>query len=329
MEYEVVLWRIGYAGSSEGPYRLEEVFERLKERRWTGEVMVHARGRTDNWTPIEDVPEFAPLVAQLRGTYLGPGGDVQWRASADAQERGIQHEVWTEPESQLSVASQQGAAWNKAGIDVREDSFGFLSHQTPPAPRASMEPSPTLKQIIPPAPVPSLKVPPLSSPAAKSPQRIVTEGAQLPGFRTDFQIPVASSTIQAAAVPVRYEQTIPGPTELRSPSTRIVTGPPSRHSNSGIQVEEDGMSAFFAPTPSHTPPPPATIRQQPPAVPKPAIATQAQAPSAVRPISPAPSVVTPGQWVAEPNQLTTRIIEAPPSMPGIVVTEDHFDAFLP
>jgi len=333
MESDTLQWRIGYAGSSEGPYRLSEVFERLKERRWSGDVLVHARGRTNGWIPIEEVEEFAPLLAELRKTYLGPGGDLQWRQSDDRHERGVGPDVWTEPQSQVSIPSHPGDTWIKGGIDVREDSFGFLSPQTPPAPHRPVEPpqAPMLGSI-PLAPRPSLNLPPPAHASSKTPQRIVADGAQLPGFRAEFQVPVPGSNPahQASVAPIRYEQTIPGPVEPRSPATRIVTGPPSRHSsNSGIEVEEDGMSAFFAPVHTRTHPPAAIpVRNASPS-PMPYPAAQARPFAPPRPTTPAPvAVEAPAPTAIDPRELTTRIIEAPPSMPGIVVTEDHFDAFL-
>lgn len=330
MERDTVQWRIGYAGSSEGPYRLSEVFERLKERRWSGDVLVHARGRTEGWVPIEEVEEFAPLLAELRKTYLGPTGDLQWRQSDDRHERGVGHDVWTEPQSQVSIPSHPGDTWVKGGIDVREDSFGFLAPQVPPAARFPAEP-PQISLIgsIPPAPTPSLNIPPPASSSAKAPQRIVAEGVQLPGFRAEFQVPVAAPAPQAPAAPVRYEETIPGPVGPRSPATRIVTGPPSRQSHSGLEVEEDGMSAFFAPDHTRTTPSAATPSRTSARSPMPFPAPQARSFAPPRPASPVPvAVETPAPPTTDPSGLTTRIIEAPPSIPGIVVTEDHFDAFL-
>lgn len=327
MERDTALWRIGYAGSSEGPYRLSEVFERLKERRWSEDVLVHARGRTNGWVPIEDVEEFAPLLAELRKTYLGPTGDLQWRQSDDRHERGVGHDVWTEPQSQLSLPSHPGDTWVKDGIDVNEDSFGFLAQRTPPASRPVEPPQAPLLGAIPLAPVPSLHLPPPANASSKAPQRIVAEGVQLPGFRAEYQLPSASPAPQPQAPRIRYEQTIPGPTAPRSPATRIVTGPPSRNRPSGLEVEEDGMSAFFAPDHTRTSPPavaPLSIAPPRP-MPSPAPQTRPFAP----PQSPAPAAVEPpASSATEPGGLATRIIETPPSVPGIVVTEDHFDAFL-
>jgi len=329
MERDTALWRIGYAGSSEGPYPLSEVFERLKERRWSDDVLVHARGRTNGWVPIEEVEEFAPLLAELRKTYLGPTGDLQWRQSDDRHERGVGHDVWTEPQSQLSLPSHPGDTWIKDGIDVREDSFGFLAHRTPPAAPPSVPQQAPLLGSIPLAPVPSLHLPPPAKVSSKAPQRIVADGVQLPGFRTEYQLPSASPVPQPQAPRIRYEQTIPGPTEPRSPTTRIVTGPPGRNRRSGLEVEEDGMSAFFAPDHTRTTPPAVAPVHIAHPSPLPYPAAQARPFVPAQPASPAPvAVEPPASSAIDPSGLTTRIIEAPPSMPGIVVTEDHFDAFL-
>jgi hypothetical protein len=329
MEYEVVLWRIGYAGSSEGPYRIEEVFERLKERRWTGEVMVHARGRTDNWVPIEDVPEFAPLVAQLRGTYLGPAGEVQWRASDDAADRGIDHNVWTETPSQGSSLSHHGGTWPRAGIEVQEESFGFLSPQAPPAaaqPKpidsehilAPARPGPTASALapatspasIPPAPVPRLRLEPPESAAARPgtsafPRRLVPEGTRLEGFRPAFTAPGTSQVI------------LPTATSLEFPTTRIITAPPDK----GIEVAEQDFD-FLLPIASS----PANVPAKAPISPGPV-------PPAARPITTRmPSLpASPVSETAVPQAVPygqTRVITERPSVPGIVVTEDAMDAFL-
>jgi hypothetical protein len=130
-QYEVLHWRIGHAGCSEGPYPLDEVFEHLKERRWTGEIMVHARGRTDNWVPIESVPEFASILERLRGTYLGNPGETAWRERDDFAERTKGQEIWS-PDVEKPKAYVEGSNVDDSSpgtlraLDVIEGIDAFL-----------------------------------------------------------------------------------------------------------------------------------------------------------------------------------------------------------
>jgi len=220
------LWRIGVAGCSEGPFPLAEVFARLKERRWSGQIMVHARGVTDGWKPIEEVAEFAPLLKQLRGTYMGASSELQWRASVDASERGVEHTVWTpqEPDSSDSHPSN-GPSWHSHAVDVQEDSFGFLSPSAPPPHRPSAtqqesdvflpvssstaSPRGTQAMAIPPAPIP----PPIALP--------------VPPSAAECSTPAAS---------------IPFDASLR---TRLITAAPTPMEELGIHVTEEGHDAFL------------------------------------------------------------------------------------
>lgn len=322
MERETVLWRIGYAGCSEGPYRLSEVFERLKERRWSGEVLVYARGRTEGWVPMDTVPEFLPLVAELRKIYMGQSGSLQWKASEDRFDRGVDHEVWTEEQSQLSVVSQADT-WVKGGIELQEQSFGFLDSPAPPPPpsdeilhEAFLPPPPRIAA----APVPQMKPPP-----PKRQGGFVPEGTNLPGFHSGFkvQVPVPEAARPAAKSISTFTMDASPPPG--SPVTRIITAPPSQP---GIVVLEDGHSAFLSRDSIQPPSPPpgtqAAPRAAQSAIEVPLLRTNPPVES------PAPAVVHPSNANPSPgNDLyATRYLDAPPSIPGIEVSEEGLDAFL-
>lgn len=331
MEREAVLWRIGYAGCSEGPYRLSEVFERLKERRWSGEVLVYARGRTEGWVPMDSLPEFAPLVAELRKTYMGQTGMLQWKASEDRYDRGVDHEVWTEEQSQLSLVSQADT-WVKGGIELQEQSFGFLESPAPPVAPAQ---DPGHEAFLPsqpkitPAPTPQMQ--PI---APKRKAGFVPEGTSIPGFHAGFQVqvPQAAKPKDKSISSFTMEPSPPP----GSPVTRIVTAPPS---TPGIVVLEDGHSAFL-PIDSMPSPPPGHSREAPPQPASPAtvskdariLATVQENDSLVT----SNARVAPSAVVIQPSPLqspslesyATRYLDAPPSIPGIHVSEDGFDAFL-
>lgn len=342
MEREAVLWRIGYAGCSEGPYRLSEVFERLKERRWSGEVLVYARGRTEGWVPMDSLPEFAPLVAELRKTYMGQTGMLQWKASEDRYDRGVDHEVWTEEQSQLSLVSQADT-WVKGGIELQEQSFGFLESPAPPVAPAQ---DPGHEAFLPsqpkitPAPTPQMQ--PI---APKRKAGFVPEGTSIPGFHAGFQVqvPQAAKPKDKSISSFTMEPSPPP----GSPVTRIVTAPPS---TPGIVVLEDGHSAFLPadslpatpPTsntrvtatdsPLHTDPiqrrvPPASALQSSNVISSTSAKvsriesrTHAAMDETKDQASPSGSI--------QPESYATRYVDAPPSIPGIDVSEDGFDAFL-
>jgi hypothetical protein len=228
------MWRIGVAGCSEGPFPIAEVFVRLKERRWSGQIMVHARGVTSGWTPIEDVAEFAPLLKQLRGTYMGAASELQWRASADATERGVEHSFWTPTHESDDSQHSVGPSWHSHSIDVQEDSFGFLAPpNAPPAPRSREESSAGLD--------PFHSLDPIAPAKAKHAPRM----APIPPAPTPVMAPKnqeqSPPTLQAPTIAAAKVLTIPFDSTLK---TRIITAPPVPM-ELGIHVTEEGHDAFL------------------------------------------------------------------------------------